>query len=35
MVGQILYALGEYQKARTLDEDTLARRGRVLGQDPL
>jgi hypothetical protein len=33
MVAQILYALGEYEQARTLDEDTLARRRRVLGED--
>ncbi len=28
-----LRALGEYQQARVLDEDTLARRRRVLGDD--
>jgi hypothetical protein len=28
-----LRELGEYQKARALDEDTLARRRRVLGDD--
>ena len=28
-----LYALGEYQAARELDEDVLARRCRVLGED--
>ena len=28
-----LRALGEHQAARELDEDTLARRRRVLGQD--
>lgn len=28
-----LYALGEHQAARELDEDTLARRRRVLGED--
>ena len=30
-----LYRLGEYQQARTLDEDTLARKRRVLGDDHL
>ena len=33
MVAQILYELGDYQQARTLDEDTLARSRRVLGED--
>ena len=33
MVAQILSGLGDYQQARTLDEDTLARRRRVLGED--
>jgi tetratricopeptide (TPR) repeat protein len=33
LLAQILWALGEYQEARTLDEDTLARRRRVLGED--
>ena len=28
-----MYALGEYQAARELDEDVLARRSRVLGED--
>ena len=28
-----LHALGDYQQARTLDEDTLTRRRRVLGED--
>jgi hypothetical protein len=28
-----LYGLGEYQQARTLAEDTLARLRRVLGED--
>ena len=28
-----LHALGEYEQARALDEDTLARRRRVLGED--
>jgi hypothetical protein len=28
-----LRALGEYQEARALDEDTLARRRRLLGDD--
>ena len=31
--GAHLRALGEYQQARALDEDTLARRRRVLGDD--
>jgi tetratricopeptide (TPR) repeat protein len=33
MVAQIFCALGDYERARTLDEDTLARRRRVLGED--
>jgi tetratricopeptide (TPR) repeat protein len=33
MVAQIMFALGDYQQARTLNEDTLARRRRVLGED--
>ena len=32
-MSQALSAMGEYQQARTLDEDTLARRRRVLGED--
>jgi hypothetical protein len=32
-VANILYAAGDYQRARTLDEDTLARSRRVLGED--
>ena len=28
-----LYVLGEYSRARTLDEDTLSRRRRILGED--
>jgi hypothetical protein len=33
VVAQILYELGDYQRARILDEDTLARTRRVLGED--
>jgi hypothetical protein len=33
MVAQTLSALGHNERARALDEDTLARRRRVLGED--
>jgi hypothetical protein len=33
MVAQILWALGEYERARDLDEDTLAHKRRLLGED--
>jgi D-serine deaminase-like pyridoxal phosphate-dependent protein len=32
-LARVLLELGEYQAARSLDEDTLARRRRVLGED--
>jgi tetratricopeptide (TPR) repeat protein len=33
MVAHIMTALGDYERARILDEDTLARRRRILGED--
>ena len=33
MVAQILFALGDYRRARDLEEDTLARSRRLLGED--
>ena len=33
MVAQALFALGNYQQARTLNENTLARRRLMLGED--